>query len=86
VKKLKIWNGRGQSRGDKLEGHLYVCATSRADVVNLLKQVGYDRMNLHELDVYWSSGCWGNAMAGIAPERGVWITRKDDYAKPERLI
>ena len=79
--KLRIWNGIGDD-GDP-DGHLYVCARSRQNAVNLINRVGHRRISLATLDKC-SRGCWGKAMEGIAPEPGVWIVRKHGD-KPERL-
>jgi hypothetical protein len=74
---LKIWNGRGDYA--ELDGHLFVCATSRKHAVELINKAGYSagRMNLHELDVYYSKDCWGRDMNGIKMEPGVWFQPKD---------
>jgi hypothetical protein len=77
VKKLKTWNGgiypwRGQ--------HGYVCAYSRADAIRLMNEVNIKRrlppITDSEMKSGWSA-CWGNAMDGITPERGFWVTMKD---------
>ena len=85
-KKLKIWNGRGDFR--KLDGHLYVCAYTQKDAIELLNQAGHEHMTTRELSTYWSANCWGTSMAGITPERGVWFVHKSEpsTAKPRRLI
>jgi hypothetical protein len=79
--KLRIWNGIGDD-GDP-DGHLYVCARSRQNAVNLINRAAYRRITLETLDKF-SGNCWGKAMEGIAPKPGVWIVRKDGD-KPERL-
>lgn len=96
-RKLIIANGRGdygRNSTDRFpngfDGHLYVCAYSKADAVRLLKEAGYETMSLGEFNTYWSKGCWGNPMDGIAQERGVWFQRKNSgghaEGKPERVI
>ena len=89
-RKLKLFNGGDWAcRG----GHLYVCAYSQQDAVDLANQAyrkikGYeDRpdicpFTIGHVRVYWAKGCWGNPMAGIVPERGVWW-RKQAYG-PDR--
>lgn len=99
MKTLKLWNGRGF---DCRHTHLYVAAYSVADAVRVANEAfrklnGYEdrpdmsRVTAHEVRVYWSEGCWGNAMDGITPERGVWQTNNEfgrtaEERKPVRLI
>ena len=92
MKKLKIWNGRTNN----CKGHLYVAAFSQKDACDLVneayrKEKGYvDRSDiapysLNEVRNYWHPNCWGTAMDGITPERGVWLV--DDGSKvPRRVI
>ena len=86
VKQLKLWNGRWYPyRGQTV----YVAAYSRADAVRLINTVAEGRrVSDSEIKTYWSGGtatcCWGDAMKGITPERGVWLVRKRGDA-PERL-
>jgi hypothetical protein len=87
---LKIWNGRGDHR--QLDGHLYVCASTKKEVAELVTQAGYyPKMTMRELSTYWTKGCWGLAMEGITPEKGVWFVSKEDEnaiprVKPRRLL
>jgi hypothetical protein len=93
MKKLKIWNGRGTDR--HLNGswikylHFYVCAYSVSDAVKLMNELGV-RMTAYEIKTYFSDGCWGNAMDGITPERGLWgircAAKSVCVAKPERIL
>jgi|SRR5271157_1290342 len=95
-KKLIIANGRGDYGRNRTErfpkgfdGHLYVCAHSKADAVRLLQEAGYATMNIREFNTYWAKGCWGIPMDGIAQERGVWFQRENHghaEGKPERVI
>jgi hypothetical protein len=96
-KKLIIANGRGDYGRNRTKrfpkgfrGHLFVCAHSKADAVRLLQEAGYETMTIREFNVYWSKGCWGNSMEGIAQERGVWFLpeehEREDGFKPERVI
>lgn len=80
MKLLKLYNG-----GDWLcrGGHLYVAAHSVRDACILVNEAycklqGYENrpdiqiLKPGEMRTYWATGCWGNAMDGITPERGVW--------------
>lgn len=82
AKTLKIWNGRGHVSGQ----HLYVAAPTKKDACYMLTMLyrGSESYWAKELSVYWDEGCWGTAMEGIAPERGVWMN-KDSDKKPVRL-
>lgn len=88
--KLLIANGRGDYGYKGLDGHLYVCAASKADAVRLLSQAGHVRMSLGDFNTYWSHGCWGISMEGVTQERGVWFTPKnqehDSKFKPIRIL
>jgi hypothetical protein len=90
ARKLIIANGRGDYGRNGLDGHLYVCAESKAEAVRLLIQAGYKTMTLREFNQYWSKGCWGVMMKDITPEKGVWFVPKgrewDEKFKPIRLI
>ena len=90
ARKLIIANGRGDFGYHGLDGHLYVCAESKAEAVRLLIQAGHVRMNIREFNEYWSKGCWGVKMEGITPEKGVWFVphnkELDSTFKPKRLI
>jgi hypothetical protein len=82
-KTLKIWNGRDW----KAQGHIYVAAYSKKQALELVrKAAGYEgACSMHEINVYWSAGCWGNSMDGITPEVGVW--HSPDYnTKPVKLV
>jgi hypothetical protein len=94
MKNLMLLNGRGwhitvNGKDRKCE-HFYVCAHSVSDAVRLLKQVQpyySDSQLRREIDIYWSKNCWGNAMNGITPERGLWVLwSRAREAKPERII
>ena len=50
----------------------------------MAKANGNGRNEIHEINEYFSIGCWGNSMDGIAPQRGAWITT--DYDKPVQII
>jgi hypothetical protein len=69
MKKIKILNGRWKD----CCGSAYVGCYTYKQAIELLKQAGYEAITMSEINVYWSKGCWGNAMAGIEPQIGVWI-------------
>jgi hypothetical protein len=81
-KTLKVWNGRGycaRKFGDpKWEGKnggevcVNVCAYSRADAIRVIEAYCGRAPSVTELRDYFSP-CWGNAMKGIKPERGLWL-------------
>jgi hypothetical protein len=79
---LKVWNGRGDY--SDLDGHLFVCAATKKQAVELINKAGYScgRMNLRELNGYFNEGCWGRDMNGIAQETGVWFQSKEDASAP----
>jgi hypothetical protein len=89
-RELKIFNGRGDYGYNDLDGHLYVCATSKAEAVRLLIKAGYTRMTIGEFNTYWHKNAWGRAMDGITPEIGVWFVPKEhEYETgytPKRLL
>lgn len=79
MKKLKCWNGRAYGvlpysqwkRGNDT-AHVYVCAHSVADIQRLCLELGLEAPTRGEVANYWSPH-WGNSMAGIPPERGIWV-------------
>jgi len=96
AKKLKIWNGRGWGRANYGKNYeklptpisqwcerIYICATSKAEALRICEAVGHP-ISMHEINEYWSAGCWGNSMDGIEPEVGLWGTQ-DYSSKPVRL-
>lgn len=76
ARKLKIWNGRWVG---SIPMHIYICAHSVKDINVLLEELGLVEVSQSEIKNYWHSGCWGNSMKGIEPERGVWLQRSDRY-------
>lgn len=84
-KPLKVWNGRGESGGWPGIWRVYVCAYSQQDAVKLVTQAGHRFMTRRELTSHWSNR-WGDAMNGIARERGVWVQRGGFNSPVERLI
>ncbi len=81
-RKLKLWNGRWFDG----RGNIYVAAYSVADVKFLLKEwLGYEPRGIAgEIRNYWSAGHWGNAMSGVTPERGVWVSKGGYPESPVR--
>jgi hypothetical protein len=77
-KGLRIWNGRGwQSRKNPCF-HLYVCASSVQEAIDLVnKAAGFPAVTRNEVDVYWSADAWGKSMEGIEPVKGVWVHRTE---------
>ena len=93
MKKLKLFNG---GDWDHRGGHLYVAAHSWQDVSDLISEAyckvqGREKcldirlMPVHYLRVYWSKDCWGNAMDGITPERGVWWGKSNGRGNSEKV-
>jgi hypothetical protein len=91
-RKLKIWNGRPyccHKPSDKrwsrsMEGHAYVCARTREEARRVIEEYCGIKPSANELRDYWSDGCWGDAMVGIEPECGLWISFGRD--KPVRVV
>ena len=82
-RKLLLFNGRIMlPKG--IQGHGYIAAYSVADAARVLDEVVGGRGSLTEIKVYWSHGCWGNAMDGITPERGLWVHDEKSNSKPSR--
>jgi hypothetical protein len=86
---LKIWNGRWLD-GERRDAHVYVAAYSRPDIRALFVELGLHPPSISEIAVYWSPRCWGTAMDGITPERGVWIQQGRNglglHNKPQRVV
>lgn len=80
---LKLWNGciypyRGETG--------YVAAYSRADAVRVINEaLGHKAVSDHELKTYWHEGCWGDAMEGITPERGLRVKGREHDAVVRRV-
>ena len=86
-REIKIWNGGGVGRQE----YLFIGAYSKSDACRMLTEL-YPYMNINQwrykMDVYFSDGCWGNAMNGIIPERGIWLVQNEytvEQTKPERI-
>lgn len=89
AKQLKIWNGRGY--GQKYNRHhVYVAAYSVKQAAELIGQaLGlYRSIGSHEINNYYSKGCWGNNMDGItATEPCVYVSQRvGSDEKPIRLL
>lgn len=97
AKPLQIWNGRDHA----CRGRYYVAAHSRADAARLLAAAEFKLTNFttptawhtkrtvgsytRELAKYFSEGCWGNDMAHVPVERGVWH-QPAHGVKPVRVV
>lgn len=79
---LRCWNGRPYALG-LIDPDLHVClaAYSIADAQRVCTELGFEKPSYREITEYWSER-WGNDMAGIVPERGLWFVR--ERGKPER--
>ena len=75
---------------------LHVAAYSRREAATIIaeSEKGFRKLNYEvtnreigqwdrELQTYFSD-CWGKAMDGITPEKGVWYTDRWD-SKPKRI-
>lgn len=93
---LKIFNGRAwtcEKRDDPRWArmgttdrvHAYVCAKSRADARRVIEEYCGRLPPDGELKHYFSEGSWGTAMAGVVPERGLWL-RFGDFTTPLRVL
>lgn len=86
-KKLILFNGRGH--GNKYLGyHFYIAAHSYVDAGHLLTEATRHsaRDNWYrELKTYYSRGCWGDRMAGITPERGLWVHKDQSGERPVKV-
>ena len=83
-RRLKIWNGRFYLLGTNRPAHCYVAAYSIADACALTSPFSRWDITPHEIRNYWSPGCWGNYMEGVAVERGLWVRESNE--KPRRLV
>jgi hypothetical protein len=87
---LKVFNG--DSVGSPYDGHLYVCAQTIAEAVQMIKDVGYSSITRYYFDLYWHKGVWGTIMEKNVPVRmkGVWFVprthaHESDFV-PERIL
>jgi hypothetical protein len=86
MRKLKLWNGRAVCYPGIRNAHFYVAAYSVADLRSLFVEVGLFDPGQSEVKNYWAAGCWGTRMAGITPERGVWVSSNEGRAMPRRIL
>lgn len=91
-RKLKVMNGRGDY--GKFDGHLYVCAESKAEAARMLQKIGYGYNStvntiLREINVYWHDGAWGNAMEELMPEdrreKSVWFAKTEETGHEAKI-
>jgi len=73
---------------DHTDPHLYIAAYSVSDAVRLITEFcGCEGRGVKaEITNYFSPDCWGNAMEGITPERGLWIKFGHTGTPVTRLI
>lgn len=87
AKQLILFNGRAYccvKRADPFwsvrqtaevnDAHAFVAAYSIADAQRLVSEYTGRPTSISEIKSYWSKNAWGNAMDGITPERGIWIS------------
>lgn len=86
MKTLRFWNGRpygilpqAQWKG----AHACIAAYSMADARRVCVEAGMSDPGASEIKNYFSE-CWGNDMAGVTPERGLWVTRRGQPAERVR--
>jgi hypothetical protein len=79
-RRLILLNGRWSEFNHR--SHIYICAYSKADAARILQELGggTEGMWLREINEYFSVGCWGNLMDGVARERGAWVI--GDHERP----
>ena len=97
ARELKLWNGRCyclRRPNDPLWDNVasnasvvaYVAAYSRADARRLCAEYCGRDPGETEIRDYWSAGQWGVRMAGVTPERGIWIRFGQGRDTPIRVI
>lgn len=80
---LEVWNGPGweckrvgDARWDDIRDpgtvRMYVCAHSAADARRIIAAYSGREPTEGHFKGWWSKGCWGAAMDGVARERGLW--------------
>lgn len=85
VKTLRFWNGRPYGvlpHSEWKDAHIFIAAYSIADARRVCVEAGYGDPGYQEIKEYWSE-CWGNRMAEVKPERGLWVTHGYN-GEPER--
>ena len=85
-KPLKLWNGRLIHRGKEIQ--FYAAAHSLADLTRMFTEYfGFEDRGLPgQIKKYWNSGCWGVAMMGVTPTRGIWATSSYEDATPVQVF
>lgn len=81
--KLRLWNGRPYGvlpPREWKDTSVCVAAYSMADARRVCLEAGMTDPGAREVKEYWSE-CWGNDMAGITPERGIWVTKGGEAKK-----
>ena len=87
---LKIWNGRWYGRQEDADGirydRVYIAAKTMAEAIRMCAKVGNPQIDYHEMKNFFSQGAWGNSMADVAVEKGVWLGVRNDKSKPVRVL
>lgn len=76
-RKLRIWNGGSNGLlppGDGQGIQVYACAYTVDDARRVCLEAGYGDPGREVINRLWIKGYWGPVMAGIALERGLWMT------------
>lgn len=84
---FKSWNEKAAKEGRRYSAHVFICANSVRDAKEMIEgYLGYRPTGVDtEFREYFSKGCWGSFMDGIAPERGIWVTEDWDRT-PVRIV
>lgn len=82
-----VWQSLPDKVRNRGEAHGYIAAYSRADACRMINEyLGRESKGLdNELKNYWHEGTWGNAMEGVAVERGIWL-QADPYGPEPKLV
>jgi len=92
-----ICNGRAiQQGGPRGHEHVYICAKSKKDACQLMddwykklfktkSSPGVGRW-AHEINAYYSKGCWGNRLDDTVVERGLWVQWKHTDKIVEKVL
>lgn len=86
-RELKKWNGRGHGQYERKS--ICVAAYSIKQAAELVSLACYGRTDMigsSEIKVYYS-GCWGNPMEGITPDRPcVYVGEGVSRDQPTKII
>jgi hypothetical protein len=89
IKKLRLFNGRAEmlrkfsglfwenlSQSETYGVTAYIAAYSISDLMRVISEYTQRSTSRSEIDNYWSKDAWGNSMAGVQPERGIWLKKR----------